>query len=58
MRDKQRWLLRPRFTLGGLLVLITLLAIPLAYIGQRRVWNAKRKAAAGGVSLQGGNTLA
>lgn len=45
MVDKKQRLLRPRFTLGALLLLVTLLAIPLAYIGQRRVWNLKRKAA-------------
>lgn len=36
---------RPRFTLAALLVLITVVAIPLAYVAQRRAWNLRRKAA-------------
>lgn len=34
--------LRPRFTLGTLLILILLCALPLAYIARRRAMNAKR----------------
>jgi hypothetical protein len=33
---------RPRFTLAALLVLITVIAIPLGYLAQRRAWNTKR----------------
>jgi hypothetical protein len=40
-----RWRIRPRFTLWALLVLITVIAIPLAYVTQRRSWNLKRAAA-------------
>src|SRR5438045_3649817 len=42
---KRRFLFRPRFTLAALLVLITIVAIPLSYVAQRRAWNLKRKAA-------------
>jgi hypothetical protein len=37
-------LLRPRFTLWAMLVLITVVAIPLGYVAQRRAWNLRRKA--------------
>lgn len=41
---KRRWL-RPRFTLAVLLIVITVAAIPLGYIAQRRAWNLRRKRA-------------
>jgi hypothetical protein len=42
MSLKAGWL-RPRFSLWALLVLITVIAIPLSYVGQRRSWNLRRK---------------
>lgn len=42
--SKRRWP-RPRFTLGVMLLVISVLAIPLAYVAQRRSWNLRRKAA-------------
>jgi hypothetical protein len=50
---------RPRFTLAALLLLITVVAIPLGYVAQRRAWNLKRKVvienlAAKGASFQFG----
>lgn len=36
--------LRPRFTLAALLLLVTVISPPLAYIAQRRNWNQHRKA--------------
>lgn len=44
-REGRRWLLRPRFSLWAMLVLITVIAIPLSYVAHRRNWNLKRKAA-------------
>lgn len=35
---------RPRFSLWAMLVLITVVAIPLAYVAQRRNWNLRRLA--------------
>ena len=37
--------IRPRFSLWAMLVLITVVAIPLSYVAQRRSWNLRRKAA-------------
>lgn len=37
--------LRPRFSLWAMLVLVTVVAIPLSYVAQRRSWNLRRKAA-------------
>lgn len=37
-----RRFLRPQFTLWALLALVTLVAIPLGYVTQRRNWNLKR----------------
>lgn len=47
---KQRWdwrrlFWRPRFSLWAMLVLITVVAIPLSYVAQRRSWNLRRAAA-------------
>jgi hypothetical protein len=36
---------RPTFSLWAMLVLVTVFAIPLSYVAQRRSWNLKRKAA-------------
>ena len=36
---------RPRFSLWAMLVLVTVVAIPLAYVAQRRSWNLRRLAA-------------
>jgi hypothetical protein len=44
-KSAKRRFFRPRFTLAALLVLITLVAIPLGYVAQRRAWNLRRKAA-------------
>jgi hypothetical protein len=41
----KRRFFRPRFTLAALLVLISIIAIPLGYVAQRRGWNLRRKAA-------------
>jgi hypothetical protein len=35
-------LLRPRFTLWAMLVFVTVVAIPLSYVAQRRAWNLRR----------------
>lgn len=45
--------LRPRFTLAALLVLITVMAIPLSYVAQRRNWNLRRKAAFEALTAKG-----
>ena len=44
MMNRRLIWLRPRFTLWALLVLITVVAIPLSYVAQRRSWNLRRKA--------------
>ena len=43
-------LLRPRFSLLAMLVVITVVAIPLSYVAQRRSWNFEPKF--GGEGLQ------
>ena len=44
MGVKQGWFRRPRFSLWAMLVLVTVVAIPLAYVAQRRSWNLRRAA--------------
>jgi hypothetical protein len=41
----QKRRLRPRFTLGMLLLFVTIISPPLGYIAQRRAWNQRRVAA-------------
>jgi hypothetical protein len=43
-KQRVRWL-RPRFSLWAMLVLVTVVAIPLSYVAQRRGWNLRRAAA-------------
>lgn len=45
-KQKKRWP-RPRFTLAVLLIVITVTAIPLGYVAQRRAWNLRRNTAFG-----------
>ena len=49
--------LRPRFTLAALLLLLTFVSLPLAYIAQRRAWNLKRKAAVETLTAKGAGLL-
>jgi hypothetical protein len=41
---KRRRFWRPRFTLAAMLMLITVIALPLGYVAQRRAWNESRLA--------------
>lgn len=40
----RRWMARPRFSLWAMLVVVTVVAIPLSYVAQRRAWNLRRAA--------------
>jgi hypothetical protein len=49
----RRWIWRPRFTLWAMLVLVTVVAIPLGYVAQRRVMNGRRWAEFEALSAKG-----
>lgn len=51
--QKRRRFFRPRFTLAALLLLISIVSPPLAYFGQRRAWNQKRKTAIESLTAKG-----